>query len=491
MYARFRTLLVVFAMTIVAVLIHGYHLGAEDAEIYLPAVKHRLNPALYPVGGEFFLSHAHLSLFSNILAASIKWTRIPFDYAIFIWHLLTIFLLLLACRLIAERLFTDSAARWAGTAFIAGFLTIPVAGTSLYIMDQYVTARSLVTPAVMFLVLYALDRRYVLAAIWFVLGAVVHPLMAVFGLSFAALLVIIRLVPQFRPPLADLGIFALVLLPFGISFAPPSAAYRQIVMTRSYFFLQKWEWYELLGAVAPIFIFWFFARWARKHQRPALELISRTSAIFGVIFLAAGIALIPERFISLTKLQPMRYLHLQYILLFLIAGGLLGEFLLKSHAWRWLVLFIPLCAGMWFSGRELFPSTRHVEWPGLSTGNQWVDAFVWIRNNTPTDAVFALDPRHMELPGEDQQGFRIIAERSMLADSIKDSGAVTMFPQLADRWMSEVAAQTPWDKFTRDDFLRLRTQHNVTWVVLHQPDSRGLTCPYRNPALLVCQTPAP
>jgi hypothetical protein len=145
---------------------------------------------------------------------------------------------------------------------------------------------------------------------------------------------------------------------------------------------------------------------------------------------------------------------------------------------------------MWFSGHELFLSTRHVEWPGLSTGNQWVDAFLWVRNNTPVDAVFALDPRHMEIPGEDQQGFRTIAERSMLADSVKDSGAVTMFPQLADRWTAEVAAQTPWPKFTRDDFLRLRHQHNVTWVVLQQPDSRGLTCPYQNPALLVCQIPA-
>lgn len=475
-------------MTIGAVLVHGYHLGAEDAEIYLPAVKHRLNPALYPAGSEFFLSHAHLSLFSNILAASIKWTHLPFDFAIFLWHLLTIFLLLLACRMIAERLFTSSPARWAGTALLAGLLTIPIAGTSLYIMDQYVTARSLVTPAVMFMVLYALDRRYVLAAIWFIIGAAVHPLMAVFGLSFVVLLIFLRARSEHIPHATAV---AAILLPFGISFSAPSPAYRQIVMTRSYFFLRTWEWYEWLGAVAPLFIFWFFARWARKHQRPALELISRTAAIYGAVFLAAAILLIPERFISLAKLQPMRYLHLQYILLFLVAGGLLGEFVLKSRAWRWLVLFVPLCAGMWFSARELFPATRHVEWPGLSTGNRWVDAFLWTRNNTPVDAVFALDPRHMEIPGEDQQGFRIISERSMLADSVKDSGAVTMFPQLADRWTAEVAAQTPWPKFTRDDFLRLRDQHNVTWVVLQQPDTRGLDCPYRNPSVLVCQLPAP
>ena len=41
---------------------------------------------------------------------------------------------------------------------------------------------------------------------------------------------------------------------------------------------------------------------------------------------------------------------------------------------------------------------------------------------------FALDPRYMALPGEDQHGFRVIAQRSALADAVKDSGAATMFP---------------------------------------------------------------
>jgi len=38
----------------------------------------------------------------------------------------------------------------------------------------------------------------------------------------------------------------------------------------------------------------------------------------------------------------------------------------------------------------------------------------------------------MNSQGEDEHGFRALAERSMLADRVKDSGAVTMFPRLAD-----------------------------------------------------------
>ena len=52
--------------------------------------------------------------------------------------------------------------------------------------------------------------------------------------------------------------------------------------------------------------------------------------------------------------------------------------------------------------------------------NAWLQAFAWIRQNTPVDGLFALDPHYMTLPGEDYHGFRALAERSVLADYEKD-----------------------------------------------------------------------
>src|SRR5260370_18696493 len=129
----------------------------------------------------------------------------------------------------------------------------------------------------------------------------------------------------------------------------------------------------------------------------------------------------------------MRYLHLLYILMFLFAGGLLGKFVLRRQAWRWAVLLVPPCAGMAYARLEPSPATAHLELPGRASGNSWVQAFDWIRANTPEDAYFALNPKHMALPGEDQHGFRAIAQRSMLADAVKDSGAASMFPPLAGK----------------------------------------------------------
>jgi hypothetical protein len=144
---------------------------------------------------------------------------------------------------------------------------------------------------------------------------------------------------------------------------------------------------------------------------------------------------------------------------------------------------------MFYAGRQLFPATPHLELPDCAPGNDWVSAFLWVRDNTPIDAYFALDPQHMELPGEDQHGFRAIAERSMLADKVKDSGAVTMFPVLAESWQEQVRAEEGWKNFQSGDFHRLGQRFGVTWIVLANPGVPGVSCPYQNRTLRVCGLP--
>jgi hypothetical protein len=144
---------------------------------------------------------------------------------------------------------------------------------------------------------------------------------------------------------------------------------------------------------------------------------------------------------------------------------------------------------MFYAQRQLFPATPHLELPGRSTANPWVDAFLWIRDNTPVDAYFALDPQHMRLPGEDQHGFRAVAERSMLADIVKDSGAVTMFPALAQSWREQTRSEEGWSSFRTHDFARLHDQFAVDWFVLQRPGPPGMDmdCVYQNSVVLVCR----
>ena len=476
-------------------LVHGYHPYAEDAEIYLPGVERILHPELFPTGREFFLSHASLTLFPNLIAFSLHVTGLPMEAGLFLWHVASIFLLLLACWELSWVLFSNASAkaRWGGICLVAALLTIPVAGTALYIMDQYLNPRNLAAFAGIFAVARTLEKKFVRGALWLVFAGSVHPLMAAFAFSFCVLLVAVEKFESRAAASPALGMATgwSCLLPFGISLDPPtSAAYHAAAMRHEFHYIQLWRWYEWLGILAPVALFWWFGRIAQARQWRGLELMCRALILYDLIyFLAALVVDLPPRFESLARLQPLRSLHLLYILLFLIMGGFLGEFVLKNRVWRWLALFGPLSVGMFMAQSVLFPASAHIEFPGAAPKNEWAQAFVWVRDHTPADAVFALDPEFMQIAGEDTTGFRCLARRSRLADSSKDSGAVSMFPPLAEEWWTQVQAQTPWKSFRAEDFLRLKNKYGVSWVVVQQPGIAGLDCAYQNLAVRVCRIP--
>jgi len=482
-----KEILIVLLLTLAAILLHGYHPWAEDAEIYLPGVLRTLNPQLFPHDQPFFESHAHLTLFPDLMAAIVRLSHLPFAWVLLLSHFACVFLFLWACWKLISLCFSDSRARWAGVALVAALLTLPVAGTALYIMDQYLNPRNIAAFAAIFAVVAVMERRYVRSALWLVFAASVHPLMAVFACSYCVLLPLLQKVDlrlrQAAPAFASMAF----VIPFFGELHPASPAYRAAAGFHSFHYLTRWAWYEIVGAVAPVFIFWIFARMARARRQPGLALMCRALVVYGVVyFVGAVILAIPARFETLARIQPLRSLHLQYVLLLLIGGGFLGEYILKSRLWRWALLFVPLAGVMYAAQAQLFAASDHLELPGMSPKNDYEKSFQWIRENTPNDAFFALDPEFLMDPGEDSQGFRAIAQRSRLADYHKDSGAVSMFPPLADEWYAQTQALKDWQQFKPADFALIRGRYGVTWIVVQNSQAAALHCPYQNRTVSVC-----
>jgi hypothetical protein len=334
-----------------------------------------------------------------------------------------------------------------------------------------------------------LEKKYVRALLWLAFAACMHPLMWVFPFSFCVLLLVME---RFESRLkiispSIVGLAGVLWIPLSPA---ASAAYHEAAKRHGFHYIQRWAWYELLGAVAPLLLFWWFARIARGRRWGVVERVSRALVIYGLIYLAAALVVdLPAQFEALARLQPLRSLHFLYIVMFVVIGGLLAEYVLKDRAWRWLLLFAPLSLGMFLAQRSLFPASAHVEWPGAAPKNPWAQAFVWIRHNTPVNAVFALDPEYMNLAGEDEIGFRCLAQRSQLADAVKDNGVVSMFPALAEEWWEQVQAQTPWKSFRAEGFLRLKNKYRANWVVVQQPGVSDLDCPYQNSVVRVCRIP--
>ncbi len=474
-------------LALAAVLIHGYHLGTDDAAIWVPAIKKAADPSLYPFGGEFFLTHAHFSLFPLLVGSFIRLARVPSDVAILLCHILGVFLLLLASWRLLSACFEHDRARWAGVALLAGVLSVPVAGTALPIMDPYVTSRTLSTPFALFAIAWYLSDRPRRAVAWLAACALVHPQMSLYAAVLLGSMEFSRRRSAVPGQAPVFGLLALSWLPLPWDLAPARGAAREALLSRTYFFVSNWTWYEWLGVAAPLVLLWCCARVPLRGARPPLGGLLRHLVRFGLLFTAAGLLLVSSpRFENYTRLQPMRAFHLVYIVMFLIAGALAGEYVLKDRRWRWLALFAPLAAGMWLVAREAFPCSPHLEWPGAAPRGEWYSAFLWVRDHTPKDAVFAMDPGYLLLPGEDMHGFRAVAERSVLADRVKDSGAVSLFPQLAVDWDQQVRAQSGWDHFSLADFQELARRYPVTWIVTRRP-AAGLDCPYRNAGLAVCR----
>lgn len=468
-----RDLLWLLLLTAAAILIHGYHVGVEDQAIYLPAIKKNLDPGLYPHDASFFLAQAGPTLFDELVAGTVRWSGLPLEWALLAWHVISVFLILLGARQLTLRLFPDTVAQWAGVAMTTVMLGLPVAGTRLHITAEYLHPRNLATAALLFALVAVLDGR-VTAIAWMAVMAVLHPQMAVFGvyhLVFQAMGL-----PQNGKVLAAL---------------PPidsaGEAWREVMSSRQHHFPLRWHWYEQLGAVAPPLLLAWFARLGRKLDAPLLAHVSGRSALSGSLAVAGAVVItVVPGFERLIPVQSMRSLHFVYILLFLLGGGLLGQFVLRNRL-RWILLFVPLVAVMAYAGKQLYPASPHIEWPGAAPRAAWLQAFDWVRQNTPRDALFALDPRYMERPGEDNHGFRAFAERSMLADYFKDRGLSAIFSDQALQADLEVRARQNWRTFGADDFRRLRKAYGATWVIVERPGVAGLPCPYANEKVLVCQ----
>ena len=97
LYRAYKPQIFLSLLTAGALLVEGYHPFAEDAEIYLPGVEKILHPELFPLGREFFLAHARLTLFPNAVALFLRLTHLPLETGLCLWHLASIYLLLLAC----------------------------------------------------------------------------------------------------------------------------------------------------------------------------------------------------------------------------------------------------------------------------------------------------------------------------------------------------------------------------------------------------------
>jgi hypothetical protein len=491
-------------LTAFALAIHGYHPSAEDGGIYLASTKRVLDPHLYPYWSEFVTEHLRFSLFAPMVAALVHATHLQLMTVWLLLYIASFWLTLYAGWQLASRCYASSEARCGAVTLLATWLTLPVAGTSLMLMDPYLTARSISTPCILLSLAALLDlfseepanrpRVAALVLAPLAIAALVHPLMAAYGLANAVLLAC-TLSKSSKVRIATTAALSLFAILFAFTLYKVSPVepepYRSIALTRTYWFLTSWQTYEQFGLAAPIAILTAVALQPHKQASKAARTLAFAVALAGTI--SCTIALLfacpnAQTFL-LARLQPLRIFQIVYTVMILAVGAFLGERLLQRKPIRWLSLFTVLGGIMFFAERQTFPNSSHFESPNNSPTNPWTRAFQWISASTPVDALFALDAHYISLTGEDAQTFRATAQRSALPDYSKDGGVASITPGLTTAWLTGQTAQIGLN--TATDATRITTLQplGVTWIVLPGTSQTGLTCPYSEQAVKVCHLP--
>lgn len=492
------------ALMPLAIILHGYHPYAEDGGVYLAGIKHLLDPRLYPAWSGFVTAHLGFSLFAPLTAALVRMSGLGLMTVLFLLYSLSIWMTLYAGWQIAWRCTQSRVGCVGAVALLTLLLTVPVAGTSLILVDPYLTARGFSSPCGLLALVAAidfledsrsgrgLDRQHLFLCLAFLsIAGAMHPLMALYALG-CILFLACMWIPQLTLRAASLAGLSL----FSITMAgcvewlssEKSAEYARVAHTRTYWFLSTWRWYELLGLAAPLLLMT-----AMAYHPIAVNRVGRNIA--GMLGVAGGTAAIVAILFAresspsymVARLQPLRIYHMVYLLMFLLLGMVLGEAVLNRHVWRWAALFVALGGTMTLVQEATFPHSTHLELPWRAPENPWEQAFVWIRDHTPRDAAFALDADYITSAGEDSQNFRAISERSAMPDDAKDGGIASIAPSLTREWIDGEAAQTGLDHGVNATTVKTLQSFSVSWIVLPAHANADFACPFENDAVKVCR----
>lgn len=478
------------ALTLLAAAILGYHPFAEDGGIYFTALLQLLHPELFPHAHDFAWAHLHHSAYLALLSAFTTLVPLSVEWLLFFIHIGSIAATLGAVYAISSALRDTQRGSILTVAVVAIALSLPVAGTALYIADPYVTARAFSTPMLLGAYALVLRRRMAAAGLLAVATIALHPLMGLWG---TLLLIAVGCAEARRSRRALFLFCAIVFLSCGLIrlFSPSETGLAlTLARSRAYWYLARWEWFEWIGLVAPPVLLWWL-----DLRHPDREMTSTRALATGVVVifaLAATVSLLlvhpSSPHVLLARMQPLRMLQFAYLGFFVLLGEQLTEW--ANRRWRILIVWTALSMAslaLFVAQRATYPASAHIEFPSRALRNPWSQAFIWIRSNTAPDAIIALDAHYITAPGADAQNARAITQRSTLPDYSKDGGVASVETSLAEFWQRGERAQEGLEE--ADDAQRLQrlSPFGATWIVLRSQSATGFDCPYKNGGVKVCR----
>lgn len=342
--------LAALALTPLALLAHQYKFVNDDQILYIPFLRRRLTPALYP--GDYFFDQpqAGISLFEDVMAWPVR--LLGMEWTLLLGYLVAQVLILLCVYFLARRLVSQPAAYLAMVLFL---LPVSIGGTFVRTYDNYLNPRTLTLPLGLLALVALWERRPWWAAALIGLHLLLHPLsglhtwlVALLLFTWWALRGIVSLRSLLGPAallLATLGV--LVWGTGGSSTLWLDPAWSAVLWRRtSYVFLGSWkaaDWMSL-----ALYLVLGIIGWASRRREPRTTQLSL--AVLVVVLgstLAVGLGVDWLGLAPLAQLQLARSWWL-VIVLAVILGADLVVALYERGGWGSLLAATLLGVAMYF-----------------------------------------------------------------------------------------------------------------------------------------------
>lgn len=539
-----KRLLLFFGLTMLAIMINGYHFGTFDQVFHIPFFKAYQDPTLYPRDPFLQLKDYHFSYFWSIFIPAYKtgW----FEPALFITHVIVTFSTFWAFWELCETMFHNPTANVLMT-FALAFPHIGFPG--FQIIEFSLLNRTFAIPFLLWAITLYFRRHYFWSALLLGLMFNIHLVYTVFVVGMLAMDLLFNLKSlNWKKLLPALIIFALLFMPMfiqkegvapGLDFTlrPDLAKLESSSTLYTVYYPIGTQPYVLASTLQGLACMAIILLAMRFHPVPDTDKVTRNFLYAIVIVVLVGSLaswFLPVTFIIQFQMIRIGVFLLYFAYLYLI--NLVAVTIESESSSKWfkillvfttvMVIFPVVPLLIWLLRRTRLKQIKAVgviaailamaamEIGGAISANlfapgihiyglrsDWRDVQDWARHNTSKEAMFITPPYifwHYE------SDWRVFSERGTLV-TICESMELHYDPPFASEFVPRLNDLAPgaiekfdgnyyhtfesvreaFETLTDEDFERLADKYAIDYLVLPSHTSSDLPVIYRNPSYTV------
>jgi len=465
----------------------GYRYGVSDQAFYIPAIRHHLDPQLFPRDWPMMASQDQLNVFTAAAALAARMTGVSLPVLFLLTYLATLVILFWAIVALGRALFRS----WWTVATLAAAMTLRhrVIETGVNTLEGYLHPRMLAFAVGTAGVAVFLRGRMRLALALAIAAALVHPTTGVWFCVWVGVAAWVS-DQRTRTPLAvgaiALGAAAAAWIAWsgiaGALFTRMDATWLSALATKDYLFPSAWHaWAWVLMLAYPVLVVLLYQSRVRAGVAGARErgLVAGSLVLFAALLVS--LPFIGAHFATAVRLQMPRVL---WMIELLVTASLVWWLVERPSRARGGAP-IPRHRLVVVCVIALFAATRgtyvtFVEHPGRPVvqmdlaADAWRDAMEWLARTPPSAHVLA-DPGHAWKYGS---SVRAAAGRDVFQEEAKDAAFALYSRATAMRFLARIGEIGDFQQMSAARARELAVKHDLDYLVAERP--LGLPVVYRN-----------